>query len=167
MSSIPRYENRIGIDFGNTIGEVERENPAPLAFEMIKHLVAKIGPQNCFIVSKAKPQMEVRIREWLGSRRFERITGFLPENIIFVLEDSDKARVVQDLEINIFFDDSTKIVRSLSRLTSMKKIFWMNTDTAKIKLISRQFRNKITLTKSWGSTMSYFQKIKRKRSDGQ
>lgn len=70
-----KHPIRIGIDFGNTIGEIN-ESPAPHAFEIIKHLVHKFGAENVFIVSKAGPVMVERIILWLRMHEFHERTGF-------------------------------------------------------------------------------------------
>ena len=156
---------RVGIDFGGTIGVIERPEPAPYAFETIAHLVAKFAPENVFIVSKAGPDMEAKIRAWLEEQDFYFRTSFLHENVIFVREYLDKAEVVQKLAISIFFDDNTKIVKSLAPLPIVQRIFWMNADQRKIKAVPWQLRYKIAITDDWASTVSYFQETPREEEE--
>mmetsp|Transcript_101645 Transcript_101645/g.152322 ORF Transcript_101645/g.152322 Transcript_101645/m.152322 type:complete len:180 (-) Transcript_101645:292-831(-) len=154
---------RVGIDFGNTIGEIDEPCPAPGAVSMIRHLVHKFGPSNVFIVSKAQPSMQMRIQEWLDGQSFYSQTGLLRDNTIFVREYADKAQVVQALGISVFFDDSNKVVRALSPLPGIRRIFWMHArDTRLIRLVAKEDRFKIAMNPSgsWNSTMKYFQRIR-------
>lgn len=48
------------------------------------------------------------------------------KNLIFVRGYVDKAKVVQDLNINLFFDDHIKVVRCLAPLPCIQRIYWMN-----------------------------------------
>lgn len=150
---------RVGIDFGETIGRIDEDEPLPYAFEMIRHLVSKFGEENNFIVSKAGPDMERKTLEWLDRNNFYSQTGFLKSNIIFVREYHEKAVVVQAYDINIFIDDSVKVVRSLSLVPSMKRIFWMHAKARDILLISKEYRHRIAIVHGWNRTMKYFQKI--------
>mmetsp|Transcript_27453 Transcript_27453/g.75629 ORF Transcript_27453/g.75629 Transcript_27453/m.75629 type:complete len:173 (+) Transcript_27453:47-565(+) len=150
---------RIGIDFGNTIGEVEDEQPAPYAYEMICHLVHKCGPKNVFIISKAGPEMEQRIRSFLNHTHFCEQCGFLVQNILFVREYLDKATLVQSLGISIFLDDHSKVVRSLAPLPGVRRIFWMHANPREIYLIAKEHRSKIAIVKEWQKTMKYFQRL--------
>ena len=151
---------RVGIDFGETIGRIDEDEPLPYAFEMIRHLICKFGAENNFIISKAGPDMERRTLDWIDRNDFYSRTGFLQSNVIFVREYHEKAVVVQANNINIFIDDSVKVVRSLSLVPSMKRIFWMHAKARDILLISKECRHRIAIVHGWNRTMKYFQKIK-------
>jgi len=153
---------RVGIDFGETIGRIADDEPLPFAFEMIMHLISKFGAENNFIVSKAGPDMERRTLEWLDRNDFYSQTGFLKSKVIFVREYHEKAGIVQANNINIFIDDSVKVVRSLSLVPSMERIFWMNAKARDILLIPKECRHRIAIIHGWNRTMRYFQKIKSK-----
>ena len=106
--------------------------------------------------------MERKTLEWPDRNNFYSQTGFLKSNVIFVREYYDKAVVVQANNINIFIDDSVKVVRSLSIVPSMKRIFWMHAKARDILLISKQCRHRIAIVHGWNRTMKYFQKIQSK-----
>mmetsp|Transcript_36168 Transcript_36168/g.79162 ORF Transcript_36168/g.79162 Transcript_36168/m.79162 type:complete len:168 (-) Transcript_36168:33-536(-) len=148
---------RIGIDFGNTIAELENSVPAPFAFEMIKHLISKYAAENVFIVSKAGPEIQKKIRQWLDNSCFYEATGFMRPNVIFVRHYVDKAEIVRALGISVFFDDSCKVVKALAPLEVVERIFWMHADPREIKQIPRRLRSKVAITQEWSSTMKYFQ----------
>lgn len=152
-------KHRIGIDFGETIGRVEDDSAYPFSLEMIRHLVSKFGAEDVFIVSKAGPQMQERILQWLEVSKFFQKTCMNRSNVIFVREYLDKVQIVQKLQISVFFDDKFKVVSSLSKLEQVKRVFWMHADTRQLKQIERCYRDKIAITHSWPNTMKYFQKI--------
>lgn len=155
---------RVGIDFGETIARIDDEAPLPLAFDMVQHLVCKFGSKNIFIVSKAGPYMERRTLEWLAKTDFYEATGFWEENVIFVREYHEKAEVVRSKSINVFLDDSVKVVRSLSDIDSIERIFWMHARPRDILLLRKQNRSKVAIVRGWSRTMKYFQKIPRRPS---
>mmetsp|Transcript_40688 Transcript_40688/g.85480 ORF Transcript_40688/g.85480 Transcript_40688/m.85480 type:complete len:166 (-) Transcript_40688:430-927(-) len=157
---------RVGIDFGETIGKIEEEEPLPLAFEMVRHLVGKFDAENVFIVSKAGPDMERKTLAWLERTGFHSQTRFLKENVIFVREYHEKADVVRSLGINIFLDDSVKVVRSLSAISTVDRIFWMHAKPSDIGLILKGNRHKIAIVQGWSRTTKYFQKIPRAQKNG-
>ncbi|CAJ1966048.1 unnamed protein product [Cylindrotheca closterium] len=154
---------RIGIDFGETIGRVEDHADSagayPYSLEMIRHLVFQFGSDHVFIVSKAGPQMQQRISQWLKDATFFQKTNMKRSNLIFCRQYLDKVAIVEKLQISVFFDDNFKVVSSLSKLKQVKRIFWMHADTRQLKQIARGHRNKIAITHSWSNTMKYFQKI--------
>ena len=128
-------------------------------------MVHKCGADNIFVVSKAKPKMEQRIRQWLKDRDFYASTGFSHDNVIFVVNYEDKAVVVQQLEISIFYDDQAKVIWSLAPLTIVEHIFWMHADAREIKLLPKKLRHKVVPTKEWSQTMKFFQKTPKVEAD--
>lgn len=156
---------RVGIDFGNTIGEVGASQPFHGSFAIIRHIVYKFGVHNVFVVSKANDSMRDQIMKWLMDHSFFSQTGFSRRNILFVREYSDKAGIVAELGISIFFDDSVKVVRVLAPLPRVERIFWMNVAPNHrrgcIRLMARQFRNKISFPSKWNKAMKYLQKLPR------
>mmetsp|Transcript_21649 Transcript_21649/g.35194 ORF Transcript_21649/g.35194 Transcript_21649/m.35194 type:complete len:166 (-) Transcript_21649:526-1023(-) len=153
---------RIGIDFGETIGRIDEDDPLPFAFEMTRHLVGKFGAQNMFIVSKAGVEMERKTRHWLTTSHFYSRTKFVKEQVVFVREYHEKANLVQSLGINVFLDDSVKVVRSLSAISTVDRIFWMHAKPSDIRLVPKDNRHRIAIVQGWPRTMKYFQKIHRK-----
>jgi hypothetical protein len=151
---------RVGIDFGETIARVEFPDPFPFAFDTIRHLVHKFGPTNVFVVSKAKMDMRQRILAWMDQAQIYRRTGLLRENIIFVFHHDDKVGVAERLDLNLFFDDSAKVVRRLVSVNSVQRIFWMHADPREVELIRpRHLRPKVSITKGWNTTIKYLQRI--------
>lgn len=145
--------NRIGIDFGNTIGKIEEE-PNQATFNIIRMLIAKYSADNIFIVSRAGKEMQPRILDWLNQNKFFELTGFSRENVLFVLEYDEKRIVVEKLKLNIFIDDHTKIIRSLVELPCVQHVVWFNTK-ADINLIDKQYRNKIIISTNWNKIWSH------------
>ena len=82
---------RVGVDFGGVILDIRDSSPhdnstallpaMPQAIESITTMVELLSPQNVFIVSKAKTDMQPRILFWLDAKNFYARTGFLPGNI--------------------------------------------------------------------------------------
>ena len=109
-------------------------------------------------------------------------------NLIFVREYADKAKIVQKLNINIFFDDHIKVIRCLASIPCITRIYWMNqytnnanndnengnnnndnnnyfhyknkADDNKMYVIEKRYRNKLIIPKkNWQSIMKMLQKI--------
>lgn len=158
---------RVGIDFGNTIGRIEthrgwEREPFPHAIEMIAHFVAKFGANNVFIVSKANKAMQDLTLVWLEKHNFYAETGFLKENVLFVFEHADKAQVAKRLGLSIFLDDHIKVVRYLAPLPSVHRIFWMYAKPKGIQFVPKRYRCKVAIIQDWSRTMKYIQKIPKK-----
>ena len=61
---------KIGFDFGKTIGITDNEKPYKNSFKVIKMIIDKLGPENVYIISKAKVEMKEKISQWLIDRNF-------------------------------------------------------------------------------------------------
>ncbi|VBB17613.1 hypothetical protein YASMINEVIRUS_76 [Yasminevirus sp. GU-2018] len=145
--------HRIGIDFGNTIGEVDVD-PDTKGFSVIRMFVDKYGSSNMFIVSKAGDEMKNRIEEWLVKNNFFATTNFLKENVIFVKEYFDKRDVVIKNKIDVFIDDHYKVVSSLCDVPTIKHIVWFN-KKGDIKLIPKEYRSKVVISSLWGKVWAH------------
>ena len=146
------YSNKmtkIGFDFGKTIGEVENENPYKGCYNILKMIVDKLGSENVYIISKARVEMKLQIQEWLVSTDFYSLTGFDIKNLYFVDEYADKRSLVDKLKINIFVDDSIKVIRYLYDSPHITKLVWLNGNTLLLKEIPRKYRNKISIPNNW------------------
>lgn len=113
---------RVGIDFGGVIcgGSDPTSNtrdtaffsdnyletpPVEKAFDVIKFIVSKYGPENVFIVSKASARVIERSMNWLKHQQFFTTTNFDPKNIHFCKERHEKEGICNKLQINVFIDD--------------------------------------------------------------
>jgi len=139
---------RVGIDFGHTIALFNEEQPRNHSFEIIRHIVAKFGPESVFIVSKAGLTNRLKIFAWLDKHRFCEQTGFLQENIRFVLEFEDKLILVENLGIHLFLDDAVKIARLLVGSDSIVKFCWFHGTPNSLQLIPKHHRHKVVLIKN-------------------
>ena len=104
-----RKELKIGIDFGKTIGLVERDKPYVNCYSVIRFLINYYGNENIYIVSKAREIMRKKISEWLVKNNFFKETGFLKKNLLFCNNYEDKTEIVKKLKINVFIDDHIKL----------------------------------------------------------
>lgn len=148
---------KVGFDFGKTIALIEQDKPFDNAFEVIKMIINKYTSSNVFIVSKARQETSEFILNWLERHNFYKLTGFLKENIYFVEDYADKRTIVDKLKINIFIDDSIKIVRVLHSSEYIEKIIWFQGgDTKLLKEIPKNNRNKIIISKEWNKIYKIF-----------
>ena len=148
---------KVGLDFGKTIALIEEDKPFDNAFEVIKMIINKYTGCNVFIVSKARQETSKFILNWLERHNFYKLTGFLKENIYFVEDYADKRTIVDRLKINIFVDDSIKIVRVLHSSENIEKIIWFEgSDPKLLKEIPKKYRNKIVIFKKWNKLYKTF-----------
>jgi len=148
---------KVGLDFGKTIAMIEEDKPFDNAFEVIKMIINKYTSSNVFIVSKARQETSEFILNWLERHNFYNLTGFLKENIYFVEDYADKRTIVDRLKINIFVDDSIKIVRALHSSENIEKIIWFEgSDPKLLKEIPKKYRNKIVIFKKWNKLYKIF-----------
>ena len=148
---------KVGLDFGKTIALIEEDKPFDNAFEIIKMIINKYNSDNVFIVSKARQETSQFILNWLDRHNFYNLTGFSRENIYFVEDYADKRTIVDRLKINIFIDDSIKIVRVLHSSEHIEKIIWFRGNDPKLlKEIPKQYRNKIVIFKKWNKLYKTF-----------
>ena len=141
---------KIGFDFGKTIALIEEDKPFDYAFEVISMIINRYESNNVFIVSKARQETQQLILNWLQRHKFYQETGFNVDNIYFVEEYADKRIIVDKLGINIFVDDSIKIVRVLVPSENIRTMIWFRgSDLKLIKDIPKKYRHKIVLYKEW------------------
>ena len=141
---------KIGFDFGKTIGITDDEKPYKNSFNVIKMIIDKLGADNVYIISKAKVEMKEKISQWLIDRNFFDVTNFNISNVYFVDEYEDKRILVDKLQINIFVDDSVKIIRCLIDSPVIKKLVWFNGNNKLIKDLPSKYRERIIITHQWG-----------------
>jgi hypothetical protein len=67
--------------------------------------------------------MEEKIRQWLHMHNFCETTGFWKTQLIFVRTYSEKSEVVQNKKMSIFFDDHSKVIKSLAPLPIISRIY--------------------------------------------
>jgi hypothetical protein len=123
-------QHRIGIDIGGVIiQEIKTEGglahidenflevpPVEGAFQGVAELVRTFDPENVFLISKARAEVQGNCRQWLAHHRFFDETGVSEENLHFCLERSGKRDLCQKLFITDFIDDKLEV---LSHLTSL------------------------------------------------
>lgn len=137
---------RVGIDFGKVIGLDDDPNPVPLAFVACRHCIGQFGPENVFIVSKAGEEMEQRICKWLNDHSFYDVTRLRRSHVIFVRTYEDKAHVACKLQLNWFIDDQVKVIRCMTQLECMTRVFWFGAGASDLDLIpDKQHRAKLVI----------------------
>ena len=77
----------------------------------VKLTVQKFGPENVFVISKAKDKYIERNIELLKKHDFFNSTGLRIENIRFVNEYEDKGVIGKKEKINYILDDSVKVAK--------------------------------------------------------
>jgi hypothetical protein len=115
---------RVGVDFGGVILDIRDSSPhdnstallpaMPQTIEIIATMVELLSPQNVFIVSKAKTDMQPRNLFWLDAKNFYARTGFLPGNIHFCRETRDKGPIVNRFRITHFVDDRLDVLQCMT-----------------------------------------------------
>eukprot|EP01084_Bolivina_argentea_P254871 428579_1 len=161
---------RIGIDFGNVI-RCDNGQPHHKSFEAIKLIVNKYGADNCYIVSKAKQDAQLKINNWLQEYEFFDVTGFSMYNVIFVRDYIGKKDIVDRFSINVFIDDKIQNIKTVITANSIIKVIWYNNNKnnsysknatkAIVTEISKKnygcnyklFRNRILISKDWNIVM--------------
>jgi len=116
----------LGIDLGGVIAEkadADNEHPAqlppdainplPNAFRVIAEMNELLRGR-VWIVSKAGPGTERKIREWLKHHRFAELTGVGPQQVHFVRDRSEKLERCRQLGLTHFVDDQLKTLEILS-----------------------------------------------------
>lgn len=134
---------RIGIDFGGVISggssfarttdtmfsSAYLRTPAvPWALEGIRSLVAAHGPENVFIVSKAKAaSTRERTLHWLDHCDFYAQTGLLPRHVIFTDTRAEKKAVAETLGLHVFIDDHAEVLEHVSQAPTAERLFLLST----------------------------------------
>lgn len=117
-------QRRIGVDIGGVIiKEIKAEGglahidenflevpPVEGAFQGVAELVRVFGPENVFLISKARVEVQGNCRQWLAHYQFFDETGVLEENLHFCLERSGKRELCKQLLITHFIDDKLEVL---------------------------------------------------------
>ena len=157
MKKVAFKEIKVGIDFGKTIGEVEKDDPYPNSFSVLRFLLHRYGLDNIYIISKAREAMQQKTQKWLEKNNFFEETGFKKSNFIYCQTYEEKAVLVKKYQINVFIDDHIKVVQVLAPLDQVIKIIWFNPN-ANLKLIEKKYRMKIVNVTKWDKVIKVFQK---------
>jgi len=151
-----REDDVVGIDFGGVIaggkaiggGTLEDRNedtkgffgenylnvPAiDGAFEMVKRIVVRVGPENVFIISKAGEKTEEKSREWLKIHDFYSLTGMLPENVRFCTERPQKLAIGGEIGLTLFIDDAYENVQRMTQLRKCRGTFLFGEQRKQVK----------------------------------
>jgi len=114
---------RYGVDLGGVLwpfmkGDITEDlaltnGPVPHVFDWMARLVAHIGSENVFIVSKVGRRGEKMWGSVLHKSGFYRVTGMQPQNVHWVRDrtgDGGKAPVVAWLKLTHFVDDHSDVL---------------------------------------------------------
>jgi hypothetical protein len=139
--SIPR----LGVDVGGVLREADGiittgdefdaaflQAPAlESSIEVLATLVQAFKPENVFIVSKAKQDMQRRTMLWFDEIDLFNRTGIPKRNVYFCREHGDKGVVTSKLRITHFVDDREKVLRALPASVGFKILFGGNDEEVK------------------------------------
>jgi hypothetical protein len=146
---------RMGVDIGRVISAQSTDGQYSLldednylsapeaegAVDTLRDIVVpNFGPENTFLVSKAKEKTQRRTTEWLEHIDFFERTGILEEHVFFCLERPQKAEIAKELGLTDFIDDRDDVFEA------------MPTDQVHFKLLfaPEQFRDKGGLVRKRG-----------------
>ncbi|HJS83673.1 MAG TPA: hypothetical protein VJ742_12645 [Nitrososphaera sp.] len=87
-----------------------RTPPVEGAFDAVRDIVAEIGPQNAYIISKCGEKIEAKTRNWLSWQSFDVHTKFDWEHILYCRKRPDKAPLAKELELTHFVDDRLDVL---------------------------------------------------------
>ena len=77
----------------------------------VKLAVQKFGPNNVYIISKAKEKYIQRNLDLLNAHKFFEKTGLNPDHVHFVNEYEDKGVLGKQLNLTHIVDDSLKVAK--------------------------------------------------------
>ncbi|MDP1694938.1 MAG: hypothetical protein Q8L34_05350 [Candidatus Woesearchaeota archaeon] len=86
---------------------------SPYVFEGLRRLVNEVFGNEVYIVSKCKPKVQQKTREWLEHHNFYEQTGISRKHVYFCLERRDKLPICQRLGVTTFIDDKLEVHRYL------------------------------------------------------
>ena len=129
-SRISGKEKRVGVDIGGVLcihkkdminstnsWWLDAEMAVPDAMKCLKRLVETIGPNNVFIISKAKWKMQRHLETWLFHTMDICVqTGILRDNIVFCTQRSGsngKGIQAKALRLTHFVDDTLDCLESI------------------------------------------------------
>lgn len=104
----------------------------PGAFEGLRKLVDEVfGPQNVYVVSKCKPNVQQKTKEWLDHHDFYARTGIRRENVHFCLEKKDKGPICRDLQLTTFIDDRLEVL-GYAYDSGLRDLYLLNPDPVEV-----------------------------------
>jgi len=119
----------IGIDIGRVIISGDTDVPNQFfsdnylsvssvsqAFDSIRQIVAKYGPEKVHLVSKCGEQTQQRTLHWLNHHQFFETTGVLRSQVWFCRERHEKQGICESQGIRIFIDDRFTVLQHLLEL---------------------------------------------------
>jgi hypothetical protein len=106
-------EDTLIMDYSKTL-------PAPGALEAVAKLVATLGADRVFAVSRASAATARKTVAWMQHWRFFAATGFRADNIRFCAGRADKAPICDALGITHYVDDRLEVLHWLSFTKSVK-----------------------------------------------
>ncbi len=104
----------------------------PYVFEGLRALVNEVfGPENVYIVSKCKPNIQQKTREWLEHHDFYQRTGIRRENVHFCLERRDKGPICRELQLTTFIDDKLEVLGHIHE-AGLRDLYLFNPDPREV-----------------------------------
>jgi len=150
----------LGVDIGNVIINhrlsdpndktlhEERYSTIPASegvFEALKKLNEYFKGE-IYLISKATPWAEEKVKFWLTDNVFYEKTGLKPSNIIFVRERHEKDLICQKLGITHFIDDRLEVLSHM--IESTPHLYLFQPDEKEVKEFEK-FLPKVTVVNSW------------------
>lgn len=129
---------RLGIDIGKVIVDGARNDgtdtsffsdnflrttPVPGAFDTIRTLVSRFGPNHVYLVSKCGLVVQKKSLAWLAFHNFWEQTGINPLAFRFCRRRPEKAAICKGLGITHFIDDRAEILVSMQGIVTHRYIF--------------------------------------------
>jgi len=98
------------------IEQALRSPPVDGAIEGLAALIETFGPASVWLVSKAGDRVADKTRRWLDAREVYAKTGLVREQVVFVRERADKARIARRHGLTHFIDDRVDVLGHLRGL---------------------------------------------------
>jgi len=128
---------RLGIDIGGVIIAKAEDGddtsffsdnymntpPEPFVLEAIHNIIAILGPENVYLVSKCGKNFREKTLEWLYGTNFFAKTLLPTQNVRFCDERPQKAEICAELGITHFVDDRLDVLKHLLSVHSMQECF--------------------------------------------
>lgn len=164
---------RLSIDIGGVLGKKYKDRllpdgtfnytspPTDGASEFMREAVREYGHKNVDIISRVTEAAQVAANwQWLVYQGFF-ATGLLPENvIIFVGEDADKAKIIENRRVTCHLDDLYQVLEHL--LPMIKRVAFRPNDNArntedalKRAAVGNNFRIIFSFDEFWGVASPY------------
>jgi len=116
--------NRLGLDIGGVLKDIswggDRDlflsvPPKQKSFEVLRELYDSGYKDKIWIISKCKPFIESRLREWLYHYDFYAKTLINEKNVVFARDDEEKATYAKAAGVTHFIDDQIGILLRMSK----------------------------------------------------